>query len=114
MSDRARKAVQKAAALRYTEELPAPLVVATGRGRAADTITRIARDYGVTIVQDADLAESLIGLDIGSLIPEELYEVVAAVLAFARNLGGTVVRPRGGTVARPRGGAVARPRDRRA
>ncbi len=79
---------QGAVALRYSEELPAPLVIASGRGRAAETITRIAREHGVTIVQDADLAESLIDLDIGSLIPEEHYQAVAAVLAVVVSRGG--------------------------
>ncbi len=76
----------RAVALRYTEELPAPMVVASGRGRAAETIARIAREHGVTIVRDAQLAEALITVDLGSLIPEELYAPVAAVLAFVKCL----------------------------
>ncbi len=76
----------RAVALRYTEELPAPLVVASGRGRSAETIARIAREHGVTIVRDSVLADALITIDLGSLIPEELYEAVAAVLAFVKTL----------------------------
>jgi flagellar biosynthesis protein len=76
----------RAVALRYTEALPAPMVIASGRGRAAESIARIAREHGVTIVRDTELADALITVDLGSLIPEELYGAVAAVLAFVRTL----------------------------
>jgi type III secretion system FlhB-like substrate exporter len=77
----------KAVALHYTEELPAPVVLASGRGKMAEAIARIARDSGVTIVADPDLADALIPLDVNSLIPESLYEVIAALLVFVRGLG---------------------------
>ncbi|HVO38965.1 MAG TPA: EscU/YscU/HrcU family type III secretion system export apparatus switch protein [Spirochaetia bacterium] len=77
----------KAVALRYTEELPAPVVLASGRGKMAEAIARIARDSGVTIVADPDLADALIPLDVNSLIPESLYEVIAALLVYVRSLG---------------------------
>jgi flagellar biosynthesis protein len=76
----------RAAALHYTENLPAPLVVASGRGAVADAIRRIARESGVPIVTDAELSASLLELDPGSLIPENLYEVVAELLVFVRGL----------------------------
>ena len=75
-----------AIALQYTEELPAPMVLASGRGRMAEAIMKIARESGVTIVADPDLAESLIQLDVNTLIPENLYEVIAELLVFVRNL----------------------------
>ncbi len=77
----------KAVALHYTEELPAPVVLASGRGKMAEAIARIARDSGVTIVADPDLADALIPLDVNSFIPESLYEVIAALLAYVRGLG---------------------------
>lgn len=75
-----------AVALQYTEDLPAPLVLAAGRGRLAEAIVRIARETGVTLVEDPLLADSLARLDVNTLIPENLYEVVAELLAFVRNL----------------------------
>jgi flagellar biosynthesis protein len=75
-----------AVALQYTEDLPAPLVLAAGRGRLAEAIVRIARESGVTLVEDPLLADSLARLDVNTLIPESLYEVVAELLAFVRNL----------------------------
>jgi type III secretion system FlhB-like substrate exporter len=77
----------RAVALRYTADLPAPMVVASGRGALAEAIARAARENGVAIVQDVHLADALISVDLGSLVPEELYAAVAEVLAFAMRLG---------------------------
>ncbi len=76
----------QAVALRYTEDLPAPLVVASGRGALAQAILRIAGEAGVPIVSDSALAGSLIELDVSTLIPESLYGVVAELLAFVWGL----------------------------
>ncbi len=75
-----------AVALHYDEDLPALIVVASGRGPLADAITRIARENGVPVVADPDLAASLIELDVNTLIPESLYEVIATLLVFVRGL----------------------------
>ncbi len=77
---------EKAVALRYTEELPAPIVVAAGRGVLAEVIKRIARESGVTLVADSQVVDSLLALEVGSLIPEELYPVIAEILVFVRDL----------------------------
>jgi len=75
-----------AVALSYNETLPAPLVVARGRGRLAEAIVAIARANGVRLVEDPLLADSLAVLDVNTFIPESLYEVVAQLLAFVRGL----------------------------
>lgn len=77
----------RAVALRYTAELPAPVIVASGRGPLAEAIARAARENGVTIVQDAGLVDALITVDLGALVPEELYAAVAEILAFAMRVG---------------------------
>jgi len=77
---------ETAVALRYSDDLPAPIVLASGRGPLAEAITRIARESGVTIVADAELAESLMQLDVNTLIPESLYGVIAELLVFVRGL----------------------------
>ena len=77
-----------AVALHYNEDLPAPMVVASGRGVVADAIARIARESGVPLVADPDLAASLIELDVNTLVPEDLYEVIANLLVFVRGLSG--------------------------
>jgi flagellar biosynthesis protein len=79
-------ATDKAVALQYTEDLPAPIVIASGRGPLAEAIVRIARETGVTLVADPELAESLIQLDVNTVIPENLYGVIAEILVFVRKL----------------------------
>jgi flagellar biosynthesis protein len=79
-------AAEKAVALRYTEDLPAPIILASGRGPLAEAIVRIAREAGVTLVANPPLADSLIELDVNTLIPESLYGVVAELLVFVRSL----------------------------
>lgn len=59
-----------------------PEIVATGRGLTAETIIAIAREHQIPLHQDAGLVEALSRLEIGSVIPRELYTVVAEVLAF--------------------------------
>jgi flagellar biosynthesis protein len=75
-----------AVALHYNEELPAPIVLASGRGELAKAIARIAAENGVPLVADPGLAASLIELDVNTFIPEELYEVIASLLVFLRGL----------------------------
>jgi flagellar biosynthesis protein len=78
--------MKKAAAVTYIHDLPAPLVVAKGRGQLAERIVEIARENGVTIVVDGELADRLIEIDAGDFIPEELYAAIAEVLVFAMRL----------------------------
>jgi flagellar biosynthesis protein len=80
--------MEKAVAIRYSEELPAPIVLAKGRGELARIITRIASRHGIQLAAVPDLVDSLIQLEVGSLIPEELYRVVAELLVYVRNLRG--------------------------
>jgi flagellar biosynthesis protein len=75
-----------AVALQYSDDLPAPIVLASGRGPLAEAIKRIARESGVALVADAGLAESLIQLDVNTFIPESLYGVIAELLVFVRGL----------------------------
>ena len=75
-----------AVALQYNETLPAPLVIAAGRGAVAQAIMRVARESGVPLVADTALAASLIELDVNTLIPESLYQVIAELLVFVRDL----------------------------
>jgi flagellar biosynthesis protein len=69
-------------ALRYDNRLPAPLVVARGRGDLANRLLQIAEESQVPVVESAALAESLVVLEPGELIPESFYEAVAEVLSF--------------------------------
>ena len=74
---------QIAVALHYDlERSAAPQVIAKGWGHVAEEIRKLAAAHGVPVRQDGDLAQTLGKLDVGELIPEELYGAVAEVLAF--------------------------------
>ena len=77
--------VHIACALRYDEEDgdEAPVVVASGHGDLAARIVQAARAHNVPILQDIPLARALVELEIGSAIPEALYEAVAEILREA-------------------------------
>ncbi len=74
-----------AVALTYDEERP-PHVSATGRGLIAEEIIRIAKEHGVLIHEDPALVDSLIQLELGQEIPENLYKAIAEVISFAYSL----------------------------
>ncbi|HHW61665.1 MAG TPA: flagellar biosynthesis protein FlhB [Syntrophomonadaceae bacterium] len=72
----------QAVALRYNpEQDTAPLITAKGQGYLAERIEQIARESGVPIRQDEEMAEYLMALDLYTQIPPELYTVVAEILA---------------------------------
>jgi flagellar biosynthesis protein len=73
---------RRASALKY-DGTGAPKVVASGSGLIAERILAAAREAGVTIREDAALAEALSKLDLGREIPEDLYVAVAEALAWA-------------------------------
>ncbi len=77
--------VHIACALRYDEEDgdEAPVVVASGHGDLAARIVQAARAHNVPVLQDIPLARALVELEIGSAIPEALYEAVAEILREA-------------------------------
>jgi type III secretion system FlhB-like substrate exporter len=71
-----------ATALRYNESEGdvAPVVVSAGEGELAARIEEAARAYGIPIVRDEPLARALAELEVGSEIPEALYETMAEIL----------------------------------
>jgi flagellar biosynthesis protein FlhB len=72
-----------AVALKYDAEKAAPEVVAKGSDLLAQKIREIAADSGVPVIADPPLARSLhASVEVGHLIPEELYQAVAGLLAF--------------------------------
>lgn len=75
-------------ALRYNRITdPAPIVVAKGAGYVALKIREIAKENGITIVEDKPLARTLFkNTDIGDAIPESLYKAVAETLAYVYRL----------------------------
>ena len=80
--DDEQKKVKQAIALEYDPSDEAPRVVASGKGILADKIIEKARESSVPIHRDDKLADTLSRLEIGEMIPPELYEVVAEILVF--------------------------------
>ncbi len=81
-----------AVAVQYDpEQYDAPFVVAKGTDHLAQRIKEIGRENQVEIVENKPLARMLYAnVDIGQVIPPELYQAVAEVLAFVYNLKGKV------------------------
>ncbi len=73
------------AALKYTGD-GAPEVVAAGKGHIAAQILVRAREAGVPVHQDPELAKALSELALGQEIPEQMWTAVAQVLAWAYRL----------------------------
>jgi flagellar biosynthesis protein len=69
-------------ALEYTPGETAPKIIATGKGYLAEKIIERAKDANVPIYEDGKLASTLSRLEIGDMIPPELYTVVAEILVF--------------------------------
>jgi type III secretion system FlhB-like substrate exporter len=74
--------MEKAAAIQYSEDFPAPIILATGKGQLARRIRQVAAEQGIDIVEEPALAEALVELPLGSLIPEQYYRIVAEILVF--------------------------------
>ena len=73
---------KKAVALLYDPNNQAPQVVAAGQGVLADKIIETAKESDVPLYKDTNLTETLLKLDIGDCIPQELYGVVAEILVY--------------------------------
>lgn len=86
MENKDSKKSRTAVALSYQPGEEAPKVVASGRGLIADKIIETAKENNVAVHEDSKLAETLSKLDIGEMIPPELYEVVAEILVFVDNM----------------------------
>ena len=84
----------RAVALRYDRAKDgAPRVVAKGQGTVADNIIAVAREHGVPLHEDPNLAATLNALDLETEIPPELYRAVAEVLIFIYRLNGKLKAP---------------------
>lgn len=78
--------VKQAIALEYDPNDQAPRVIASGRGILAEKIIEKAKESDVPIHRDDKLADTLSRLEIGEMIPPELYEVVAEILIFVDSM----------------------------
>ncbi len=77
-----------AVALKYDpDEMEAPVVLAKGTDEIAKKIVEIARQNGIPVVQNPEVARQLYKMtDIGEQIPSGLYRAVAEILAYVYSL----------------------------
>ena len=98
--DAPQRPARRAIALEY-DGARAPRISALGEDAVAREIIALAREHGVPLLENAELAGLLAQLDIGDEIPETLYRCVAQIIAFAYRLRGRFPRdwttPEGGT-----------------
>ncbi len=73
---------KSAVALKYERGEPAPSLVASGKGALAERMLEIALENGITVVSDPFLADILSDEQVGSFVPVETWEAVAAIFAF--------------------------------
>lgn len=74
---------KKAAAIAYTKDLPAPVLMAKGQGVQAERIVAMAQDLGIQVVQDDILVELIDkSATAGDFIPPWCWTAVAKILAF--------------------------------
>lgn len=85
-----------AVALKYDGTKPAPEVVAKGQDLIALQIRRLAAEHDVPVIENQPLARSLHAtVEIGQMIPEDLYQAVAQVLAHVYRVAGNARRKAG-------------------
>ena len=79
-----------AVAIQYDLEIAdAPIVLAKGADYMAKRIKEVARENEIEIVENKPLARMLYAnVEVGDMIPPELYQAVADVLAYVYHLKG--------------------------
>ncbi|PWV70270.1 EscU/YscU/HrcU family type III secretion system export apparatus switch protein [Halomonas sp. A11-A] len=77
---------RRAVALAYREGDDAPRVIAKGYGELAERIMAEARRQGIHVHDAPELVGLLMGLDLDERIPPSLYQVIAELLVWVREL----------------------------
>ena len=73
-------------ALEYVPGEEAPKIISSGKGVLAEKIIERAKEADVPVYEDSKLANTLSKLEIGDMIPPELYSVVAEILVFVDDM----------------------------
>ncbi len=82
--------IHLAVALKYdAEKAGAPFVVAKGERLVAQKIKDIAKEHGIPVIENVQLARAIFKVcDIGQVIPDSLFRAVAEILAYVYKLNG--------------------------
>jgi len=83
-----RNRTEKAAvAIRYDENGDgAPIVTASGKGIIAKKIIEMAKEKNIPIEEDMNLVVELLDMDLGEMIPPQLYSVIAEILLLIERM----------------------------
>jgi len=73
---------KRAVALKYDNDDSAPKIIAKGSEKIAQLIIKIAKENNIFIKEDLYLSQALMDYNVGEYIPEELYDIIAKILAF--------------------------------
>ena len=74
---------KKAVALKYDDSKnTSPVIVASGMGYTAEKIVEMANENGIPVYEDNSLATMLTQLELGSQIPEELYQTIVDIYLY--------------------------------
>ncbi|MEC6813966.1 EscU/YscU/HrcU family type III secretion system export apparatus switch protein [Photobacterium toruni] len=87
MTNKTTSTAQQAIALRYDGE-HTPYVAAKGYDKLAQHIIEQVKQQGGLIHQDPMLAQYLNSFDLNDHIPQELYVIIAELIAFSWYLNG--------------------------
>ncbi|MFW2365721.1 MAG: EscU/YscU/HrcU family type III secretion system export apparatus switch protein, partial [Desulforhopalus sp.] len=69
-----------------SKEMAAPKVIAKGADHVAMKIRELARESGIPVIENPPVARLLHKLDLGEHVPEDLFKVVAEILAHVYSL----------------------------
>jgi flagellar biosynthetic protein FlhB len=76
-----------AVALKYEAGKPAPVVLAKGADHLARKIREVARESRVPVIENKPVARALYAeVEVGRMIPENLFQAVAEILAYVYRL----------------------------
>lgn len=76
-----------ACVLKYSNNLPAPQLIAKGADHMAEKIKEIARQNNIPIIENKPLARTMYKtMKVGQVIPRELFVAVAEVLSYVYRL----------------------------
>ena len=74
--------IKKAVVLKYPDGAEAPFVTAKGTGRLAELILEEAGKNNIKIEENKTLVDFLSDVDVGSLVPEETWEILAQIFSL--------------------------------
>ena len=64
---------------------PAPIVIASGLGYLAEKMVEIASEHNIPVFEDNSLSTVLSQLELGSEVPEELYQAIVDIYIYFLN-----------------------------